>query len=279
MIKYIYPDRVNREYTNYKQRSNPPIIHNSVSTYAQALMNFHESNPVPTQASQKRLKLQFNSNPITDKRAHTQEVPQLIQKNYKTKSVTFNTDDQLNYQQRLTAFGTPSNTPTPPYPPMERDANDNNYASPSCEEDPITSFQARLQQPTPSHRINPSITKTHSMGGRGRGAYARYGGGRGGRGPGRGPIPFPKYSTIHVNDLKTTTTLDTHEVITLDSDSAASLNWKEQMSVMIKDLRDYIMVDVKDMMDKNLKEFMREISTSVSNNLNKTLKEVLTTKT
>ena len=102
--------------------------------------------------------------------------------------------------------------------------------------------------------------------------------GRGGRGPGRGPIPFPKYSTIHVNELKTTTTLDTHEDITLDSDSEESLNWKEQMSVMTKDLRDSIMVDVKDMMDENLKEFMREISTSVRNDINKTLKEVLTTK-
>ena len=91
MIKYIHPDRVNRDYTNYNQRSNPPIIHNNVSTYAQALMNFHESNPVPTQASQKRLKLQFNSIYISEKRNYTQEVPQLIQKNSETKSVTLST--------------------------------------------------------------------------------------------------------------------------------------------------------------------------------------------
>ena len=101
---------------------------------------------------------------------------------------------------------------------MERDANDNNYASPSCEEDPITSFQARLQQPTPPHKINPSITQPQSMGGRGRGAYARYGGGREGRGSGRGPISSPKYSTIHVDELKSIATLDTDKDTTLDSD-------------------------------------------------------------
>ena len=120
MIKYIYPDRVNREYNNYNQRSNPPIIHNNVPTYAQTLMNFHESNPVPTQASKKRLKLQFNSISITEKRTHTQEVPQLIQNNNETKNVTFNTDDQINYQQRLTVFGIPPNTPPPHNPPTEK---------------------------------------------------------------------------------------------------------------------------------------------------------------
>ena len=99
MIKYIYPDRVIRDYNNYDQRSNPPIIHNNVSTYAQALMNFHESNPVLTQASQNRLKLQSNSKSISDKRNYTQEISQLIQKNSETKNVTFNTDDDhLNYQ-------------------------------------------------------------------------------------------------------------------------------------------------------------------------------------
>ena len=75
MIKYIYPDRVNRDYIDYNQRNNPPINHNNVSTYAQALMKFHESNPVPTQASQKRLKLQFNSKSISERRTYTQEVP------------------------------------------------------------------------------------------------------------------------------------------------------------------------------------------------------------
>ena len=279
MIKYIYPDRVNREYNNYNQRSNPPIIHNNVSTYVQALMNFHESNPVPTQASQKRLKFQFNSIFISEKRTYTQEVPQLIQKNSESKIVTFNTkDDQLNYQQRLTAFGIPPNTPTPHDTPTERKVNDNNYASPSQEEDFITSFQSRIQQPTPPRKINPSLIQPHSMGGRGRGAYARYGGGRGGRGSGRGPISSPKYSTIHVNQLKIIATLDTHEEITLDSDSEESVNWKEEMSVMIKDLREFIMVDVKDMMDENMKEFMREIATSVRNDKKETLKDTMITK-
>ena len=227
MIKYIYPDRVNRDYNNYNQRSNPPIIHTTVSTYAQALMNFHESNPVPTQVSQKRLKLQFNSTSISEKRNYTQEVTQLIQNNSETKSVTFNNkDDQQNYQQRLTAFGIPPNTLALHDSPTERTVNGNNYASPSREEDPITPVQARIQQPTPPHKTNPLLTH-HSMGGRGRGAYARYGGGRGGRGSERGSIPFPKYSTIHVNELKRIATLDTHEDITLDSDSEESVNWKK----------------------------------------------------
>ena len=73
MIEYIYPDRVNIDFNTYNQRSNTPIIHNNVSTYAQALMTFHESNPVPTQASQKRLNLQFNSNSISEKRNYTQD--------------------------------------------------------------------------------------------------------------------------------------------------------------------------------------------------------------
>ena len=257
MIKYIYPDRVNRDYNNYNQRSNPPINHNNVSTYAQALINFHESNPVPTQASQKRLKLQFNSISIFEKRTYTQEVSQLIQKNSETKSVTFNTkDDQPNYQHILTAFGIPPNSPAPHESPTERKVNDNNYASPSIEKNLITSFQARIQQPTPPHKIKPSLTQPHSMGSRGRWAYARYGGGQGGCCSGRGPISSLKYSTIHVNELKSISTLDTHEDITLDSDSEESTNWNEQISVMMKDLRESIMVDVKDMMDENMKESM-----------------------
>ena len=122
MIKYIYPDRVNRNYNNYNQRSNPPpIIHTNVSACVQALMKFYKSNPVPTQASKKRLKIQFNTKSISEKRDYTQEVPQLIQKNSETKIVTFNTkDDQPNYQQRLTTFGIPPNTPAPHDSPTER---------------------------------------------------------------------------------------------------------------------------------------------------------------
>ena len=40
VIKYIYPEKINN------QRSNIPIIHTNVYTYAQDLMTFHESNPV-----------------------------------------------------------------------------------------------------------------------------------------------------------------------------------------------------------------------------------------
>ena len=58
MIKYIYPDREEEERQEY-QRANTPIIHNNVSTYAQALMLFHEDNPVPSNDSNKRLKMQF----------------------------------------------------------------------------------------------------------------------------------------------------------------------------------------------------------------------------
>ena len=136
---------------------------------------------------------------ISDKRNYTQEVPQLIQKNSETKSITFNTnDDQLNYQQRLAEFGIPLNTPAYHDYSMERKANGNNYASSSRKEDPITLFQAKIQQPiAPPHKTNPPLTQPYSLGGRGRGAYARYVGERGGRGSGRGSIPFPKYSTTH----------------------------------------------------------------------------------
>ena len=51
MIKYIYPNRTNKEFNISRQRNNTPIIHTNVSTYAQALMIFHESNPVPSQSS------------------------------------------------------------------------------------------------------------------------------------------------------------------------------------------------------------------------------------
>ena len=78
MIKYIYPDRTNIYYRTYNQRSNIPIIHTNVSKYAQVLMTFNEANSVPEQASQKRLKLQFNSNSISAKINSIQEDPQLI---------------------------------------------------------------------------------------------------------------------------------------------------------------------------------------------------------
>ena len=75
MIKYICPERVIIDSNTYNQRSNIPIIYTNVSKYTQALITFHESNSVPAQASQKRLKLQINSKSISEKRNYTQEVP------------------------------------------------------------------------------------------------------------------------------------------------------------------------------------------------------------
>ena len=153
----------------------------------------------------------------------------MIQKNNEIKSVTFNTNkDQPKYQQRLDEFGTPSNTSAPHDYSTESKVNGNNYASSSREKDPIISFQARLQQPiTSPHKINPTITHPYSLGGRGGGVYARYGGRGRGRGLGRGPIMFLNYSTIHDKELKITATLDAQEDITLDSDSERLVNWKE----------------------------------------------------
>ena len=110
MITYIYPDRVITDLITSNQRSNIPIIHNNASTYAQALITFYESNPVSTQSSKKRLKLQFNTNSIPEKINSTQDIPQLIRKENEIKSVTFNNvEDEPNYQQRLDDFGTPPN--------------------------------------------------------------------------------------------------------------------------------------------------------------------------
>ena len=96
MIKYIYPERSDNNYSLNNQRNNIPTIHNVVSSYAQVVAAFHDSNPVPEQASQKRLKLQFNSSSISEKRTLIPEIPQAIQKNNYTKSVTFNNvEDQL----------------------------------------------------------------------------------------------------------------------------------------------------------------------------------------
>ena len=99
MIKYIYPERTNTNYNMYNQRSNIPIIHTNVSIYEQALMTFHELNLVPEQASQKILKLQFNSTSISVKRNFIQEIPQLIQKNNDIKSepsTTLRTNQTIN---------------------------------------------------------------------------------------------------------------------------------------------------------------------------------------
>ena len=60
ILNYIYPNRVTNNIQYNIPQYESPIIHNNVSTYAQALMHFHESNPVPDTTSHKRLKLKFN---------------------------------------------------------------------------------------------------------------------------------------------------------------------------------------------------------------------------
>ena len=73
MLKYIYPEREEDERQDY-QRANTPLIHNNVSTYIQALMLFHEDTPVPTNNSNKRLKMQLREQKPTSKRDTPKEV-------------------------------------------------------------------------------------------------------------------------------------------------------------------------------------------------------------
>ena len=73
MIKYVYLERKEEERQDY-QRANNPVIHSNVFTYAQALMDFHEENPVPTHHSNKRLKMKFREQTPTSKRDAPKEV-------------------------------------------------------------------------------------------------------------------------------------------------------------------------------------------------------------
>ena len=73
MIKYVYPERKEDERQDY-QRGNKPVIHNNVSSYAQVLADFHEETPVPTNNSNKRLKIQFREQTPTSKRDAPKEV-------------------------------------------------------------------------------------------------------------------------------------------------------------------------------------------------------------
>ena len=57
MVNYIYPQRTTKELNLSNQRNNTSIIHTNLSTYTQALVQFHESNLVPETSSHKRLKL------------------------------------------------------------------------------------------------------------------------------------------------------------------------------------------------------------------------------
>ena len=74
MLKYVYPEREEDERKDY-QRENTPIIHSNVSTYVQTLMLFHEDNPIPTNNSNKRLKMQFREQTPTSKRDAPKKSP------------------------------------------------------------------------------------------------------------------------------------------------------------------------------------------------------------
>ena len=50
------------------------------------------------------------------------------------------------------------------------------------------------------------------------------------------------------------------------------------MSNMIKDLRESIMIDVKDLMNENTKQFMREMTVSIRNDIKVTKRESMNTK-
>ena len=47
MVKYIYPNRPDREIQT-NERHPSLTIHNNVSSYSQSLMQIHETNPAPT---------------------------------------------------------------------------------------------------------------------------------------------------------------------------------------------------------------------------------------
>ena len=77
-INYVYPNRAtnNIQYTSPQYES--PIIHNKFPTYTQALIHFHESNPVLETSSYKRLKSNSMTNPITPKENQSITSPDLF---------------------------------------------------------------------------------------------------------------------------------------------------------------------------------------------------------
>ena len=249
MLKYIYPNRP----TNHIQYSSPPnespIIHNNVSTYAQVVMQFHESNPVPETSSHKRLKLHFHEKSNSNKRNATKESSQPIHNKNETKSITSISSKSRGETKSVTF---------------------------DDEEEPTTSFQQRLKKfgtppqvinPTNQHLWNdgyPSSLQQQANGGRGRGAYARYGGGRGGRGKGPGYGPSKGYSEYR-DKAQNSATMETEDDTITDSEK--SENWKDQVEDMMKDLRKTIMVDVKAIMNENMKHLMKEMVVSIRHNI------------
>ena len=171
MLQYVYPNQKSTNIHYSSQQNDIPILHTNVSTCAQALMQFHESNTVPETSSHKKLKLQSNEKSNLTKRNSSTEIPHTIhnksetksinsigiRKWGETKSVTFDDEEELvtSFQQRLKWFGTPPQVINPTY---------------------HQKFSAGY----------PSSLQQHSTWDRDRGAYVRYGGDRGRyRGPGR----------------------------------------------------------------------------------------------
>ena len=64
MVKYIYPDH---ELQTKRERIQAPIIHTNVFTYTQTLMNFHKAHPIPTNSSNKILKIRFQDETMLSK--------------------------------------------------------------------------------------------------------------------------------------------------------------------------------------------------------------------
>ena len=193
MINYVYPNRATNDiqYTNPQDES--PVISNNASTYAQSLIHFHESDPIPEISSHKRLKLQFNDKPNSTKINSLNDIPQPLYNRNETKSVT--------------SIGS-------------RSRSEDKSVTFDDEEEPITSFQQKLNQfGTPPQVINPtnhqtpftgypSLFQQHSNGDRGSGTYAKYRGGKGrGRG-GRGSLPCKEYSEYR-DRTQSPTTLET----------------------------------------------------------------------
>ena len=172
-----------------------------------------------------------------------------------------NIEEKPNCQQILKDFGTliqfqPSNQQLTS---KERSANAKNQSTKFTEVDePINFLKNRLNNLVITPFKTKSTFQHQSIGGRGRGAYARYGGGgredRGSgptqsqeystiydkerRGIGRGLQLTPEYPTTADKGPQITATLDTQEDITIYSDSERSINWKDQVSDMMKNLRE-----------------------------------------
>ena len=64
-------------------------MHTNVSTYAQTLMNFHEENPVPTNSSNKRLKIRLHNDTMSYKWNSTPEDSRPLHTPTHEKTITF----------------------------------------------------------------------------------------------------------------------------------------------------------------------------------------------